>query len=169
MNMATRARKKLAGTARVTAAAGAAREQLLDTVHQVWLAGLGAMSKTQKGAPKLFEELVEEGARVHATTTKAAGKKMRSLVSSAQGAFQDQVSGARARASETLGNFEKIFQTRVQRTLHQMGVPGSRDIERLSARVEALNTNIEKLARRRTPAARAGNGKRVASHTPAAH
>jgi hypothetical protein len=62
-----------------------------------------------------------------------------------------------------------VFQSRVQRALHQMGVPGSRDIERLSARVEALNASIEKLARRRVTA-RTGDGKRTAAaSTTAAH
>ena len=53
--------------------------------------------------------------------------------------------------------------------LHQMGVPGSRDIDKLSARVNTLNASIEKLARQRATS-RSGNGRRAAATPPpAAH
>lgn len=163
--MATRTRKKTAATSGIRAAVASTQDQLLDTVHQVWLAGLGAFSRTQRGAPKLFDELVKEGARVHASASKSADKAVRSAVSRAQAAFEGRVGSARAKAADTFDNLEKMFQARVQRALHQMGVPGSRDISRLSARVEELNANIEKLARRRT-----GDGKRSSSaHAHAAH
>jgi poly(hydroxyalkanoate) granule-associated protein len=88
---------------------------------------------------------------------------VRSIVSSTQTAIQGRVSDAREKAADTLDNLEKMFQTRVQRALQQIGVPSSRDLDKLSARVDALNTNIEKLARKRVVAARSGsNGKRTA-------
>lgn len=168
--MATRSRKKLARSSRISAVAAHAQDQLLDTVHQVWLAGLGAVSRAQRGTPKLFNELVKEGARVHASAGKSADRAVRSVVTRAQGAIRGRVSSVRAKASDTIENLEKVFQTRVQRTLHQIGVPGSRDIEKLSARVDALNANIEKLARKRVTVARAGNGKRAAAaHAGTAH
>jgi hypothetical protein len=49
-----------------------------------------------------------------------------------------------------------------------MGVPGNRDIARLSAQVEELNANIEKLARKR-PGARSGDGKRSGASASTAH
>lgn len=166
--MATRTRKKQAKTSRIATAADAAQEQLVNTMHQVWLAGLGAIAKTQKGAPKLFEELVEEGARVHAGASKAASEAVRSLVSNAQSTIQDRVSDAREKASDTLDNLEKLFQTRVQRALQQIGVPSSRDLEKLSARVDMLNTNIERLARKRTMGAKPRSNGRRSAHTRAA-
>ena len=87
----------------------------------------------------------------------------------AQTAIEGRVGSARAKAADTLENLEKVFQSRVQRALHQMGVPGSRDIDKLSARVNTLNASIEKLARQRATQ-RSGNGKRVAATPPpAAH
>jgi poly(hydroxyalkanoate) granule-associated protein len=169
-NMATRTRTRTAAAKRIRAAVADTQEQMLDTVHQVWLAGLGAFSKAQRGAPKLFDELVKEGARVHSSASKSADKAVRSAVLRAQTAIQDRVGSARARAADTLDNLEKVFQSRVQRALHQMGVPGTRDIEKLSARVNALNASIEKLARRRPTGTRSGDGKRATPPTaPAAH
>lgn len=160
--MATRTRKKKAApTSRIRAAVATTQDQLIDTVHQVWLAGLGAASKAQRGAPKLFDELVKEGARVSTSASKTADKALRSIVDRTQAAFEGRVSSARAKASDTLENLENVFQTRVQRALHQMGVPGTRDIARLSAQVDELNANIEKLARRRTAGARPGDGRRA--------
>lgn len=165
--MATRKRKRAEPASRIREAVTNTSDQLLDTVHQVWLAGLGAVARAQRGAPKLFGELVKEGARVHAGASRTADKALRSVVTRAQAAIEGRVTSARAKATDTLENLEKVFQTRVQRTLHQMGVPGSRDIDKLTARVEALNASIEKLARRR-PAARGGDGKRAAPPPPAA-
>lgn len=166
--MATRTRKKQAKASRVGTTASGVQEQLLNTVHQVWLAGLGAASKAQSGAPKVFEELVKEGARVHASASKAADQAVRSAMTKAQSAIQGRVSDARDKASDTLEGLEKMFQTRVQRALQQIGVPSSREIEKLSARVDVLNTNIEKLARKRTPAKPRSDGRRAASAAPQA-
>ncbi|HEU4590993.1 MAG TPA: phasin family protein [Steroidobacteraceae bacterium] len=165
--MATRKRTRKPTAARLRAAVANTQEQMLDTVHQVWLAGLGAFSKAQRGAPKLFDELVKEGARVHSSARKSADKAVRSVVMRAQTAIEGRVGSARAKAADTLENLEKVFQSRVQRALHQMGVPGTRDIEKLSARVNALNTSIEKLARRRVTA-RGGDGRRAAAPPPSA-
>jgi poly(hydroxyalkanoate) granule-associated protein len=167
--MATRKRTRKTTKARIQAAVADTQEQMLDTVHQVWLAGLGAFSKAQRGAPKLFDELVKEGARVHASASKSANKAVRSAVMRAQSAIEGRIGSARAKAADTLENLEKVFQSRVQRALHQMGVPGSRDIDKLSARVNTLNASIEKLARQRaTP--RSANGRRAAATPPpAAH
>jgi poly(hydroxyalkanoate) granule-associated protein len=168
--MATRTRKKQVKASHVGTTALAVQDQLLNTVHQVWLAGLGAASKAQSGAPKVFEELVKEGARVHASASKAADQAVRSVMTKAQSAIQGRVGDAREKASDTLEGLEKMFQTRVQRALQQIGVPSSREIEKLSARVDTLNTNIEKLARKRAaPAKPRSDGKRaVAAATQAA-
>jgi poly(hydroxyalkanoate) granule-associated protein len=137
---------------RTTSAASAAQERLLGTVHQVWLAGLGAVSKAQSGAPKLLDELVTEGARVHAKAYRAADQAVRKIVGDAQSAFRGRVGDAREKASDTFENLEKIFQSRVQRALKQLGVPSSDDIAALGKRVDALNASIGKLARQRSGA-----------------
>jgi poly(hydroxyalkanoate) granule-associated protein len=143
----------------------AAQTRLLDGMHQIWLAGLGAVSKAQKGAPKLLDELVAEGARVHTKARVSTKKAVRGAVSEVQTAINERIGGARERAGDVYGNLEKVFQTRVHRALHQLGVPSSDQVAALSKRVDALNVNIAKLSRRRVaPRARV----RVASKTVAA-
>lgn len=127
----------------------AAQTRLLDGVHQIWLAGLGAVSKAQRGTPKLLDELVAEGARVHAKARTSAKKAVRGAVSEVQATFNERIGDARERAGEAYENLEKIFQTRVHRALNQLGVPSSDQVAALSKRVDALNANIAKLGRAR--------------------
>jgi poly(hydroxyalkanoate) granule-associated protein len=159
------ARKRTAKKAKMRLAT--AQTRLLDGVHQIWLAGLGAVSKAQKGAPKLLDELVAEGARVHAKARVSTKKAVRGAMSEVQAAINERVGGARERAGDVYENLEKVFQTRVHRALHQLGVPSSDQVAALSKRVDALNANIAKLGRgrrRSVPRARA----RVAVKTIAA-
>jgi len=135
---------------------------MLNAVHQIWLAGLGAASKTSRGAPQLFQELVTEGARVQIQTRGAAEKALRGVIDGVQGRINSRVGQVRGQAEDTLAGLEKIFQTRVHRVLAQLGVPKSEDVEALSKRVEALNSNIEKLARARKARPRVQVGRKAA-------
>ena len=146
--------------------AGKARAQKarLDGMSQIWLAGLGAVSKAQRGAPQLLQELIAEGTKVQAKTRGAAEKAVRSMVSDVRAAVNERVEDVLGQASGALNDLEKIFQNRVHRALTQIGVPSAEDIAALSERVDALSAGIEKLAHAR----RAGGGRRAASAKPAA-
>jgi DNA anti-recombination protein RmuC len=50
-------------------------------------------------------------------------------------------------ATETWDHLEQIFQTRVQRALHQLGMPTAEEITALTRKVDELHTSVEKLAR----------------------
>jgi poly(hydroxyalkanoate) granule-associated protein len=141
-------------------AASGAQARLLGTLHQVYLAGLGALSKASQGAPQLFEELVEEGARVHADTRGAAEKALQGVLAGLQERVSSRVGQVRGQAADALDGLEKIFQTRVHRALTQLGVPSAEEVSALSKRVDTLNANITRLARtRRTPRPRAASSR----------
>lgn len=145
-------------------AAPGAQARLLGTLHQVYLAGLGALSKASQGAPQLFEELVEEGARVHSDTRGAAEKALQGVFAGVQERVSARVGQVRGQATDALEGLEKVFQTRVHRALTQLGVPSSEEVSALSKRVDTLNANIGKLARqaRKTPRQRAGSSRMAA-------
>jgi poly(hydroxyalkanoate) granule-associated protein len=134
--------------------AGATQALLLDMLHQVWLAGLGAVSRAQHGAPKLFDELKAEGAHVYADARGSAEKALRGALGEVQATLNARVKQARGQASDAFENLEKIFQTRVHRALNQLGVPSAEEVEGLSKRIDALNANIDRLARARVAPAR---------------
>lgn len=149
-------------------AASGAQTRLLGTLHEVYLAGLGALSKASQGAPQLFEELVAEGARVHADTRGAAEKALQGVLAGVQQRVSSRVGQVRGQAADALDGLEKIFQTRVHRALTQLGVPSAEEVSSLSKRVDTLNANINRLARaRRTPRPRAA-ASRAAAPTAAA-
>ncbi len=124
----------------------AAPEQMMDTMNQVWLAGLGAMSKARQGAPLLLQQLIAEGARVQTDTRESAEKMIGGLMGDAKATIELGVKQVRSQAGDTLDNLEQMFQTRVHRALAQLGVPSAEDVEKLSHKVEQLNTSINKLA-----------------------
>ncbi|MBS0388363.1 MAG: phasin family protein [Proteobacteria bacterium] len=138
----------------------AVQAQMLEGLHKVWLAGMGAVSKAQHGAPKMFDELVAEGARFQADTRDSAEAALRGALGSVQQRINAGVTGARGQANEALANLEKIFQTRVHRALAQLGVPSAAEVHALGKRIDALNANIDRLARRPAAAAK-GRGKRA--------
>ena len=132
-----------------------AQMRMVQTLHQIWLAGLGAVSKAQHGAPQLLEDLINEGARVDAQARGSARKALQDVVGSVQSGVDARVSKLRGRAADAMENLENIFRTRVHRALTQLGVPSGEDIAALSKRVDALNANIHKLARQRKIAVKA--------------
>jgi poly(hydroxyalkanoate) granule-associated protein len=155
-----------------------------DSAQQIWLAGLGAWGKTRDEGVKVFNALVKEGKGIESHTRKLAGARVGIVTSQ----MTKAASGAQARATATWDKLEHVFEQRVARALHRLGVPTSKEIDALTRRVEALTASVEKLggapasrakaakpapkrARRRTagkPAARKGTAKTGASGHPAA-
>ena len=148
--------------ARASRAPTTAQERLLDTVHQIWLAGLGAVSKARQGAPQMLNDLISEGARLHSQTRGAAEKALRGLLDGVQANISARVGKVQGQAADVFDNLEKVFQTRVHRALTQLGVPSAEEVEALSKRVDQLNANITKLTRGRKngPGVRAGSARR---------
>ena len=148
---------------------GDTQSQLVHLMHQVWLAGLGAVSRAQRGAPKLLEELIAEGAHVQSDTKDAAEEALRGALSSVQESLNSRMGKVRSEAADAFENLEKIFRSRVHTALTQLGVPSAGEVESLSRRVDALNANIGKLAKKAKPAARARGGRRNGSQHASAH
>ena len=122
------------------------QDGVLEAVNQIWLAGLGAISKAREGTPQMLSALVAEGARVQAETRGTAEKAIGGFVGNMKATLDSSVQQVRGQAGDALDNLEQIFQTRVRRALTQLGVPSAEDIERLSKRVEALNASVGKLS-----------------------
>jgi len=144
-------RKGTSGKARASGTAA------LDSMSQIWLAGLGAMAKAQRGTPQLLQDLIAEGTRVQSKTRGVAEKAVRSMVSNVRSSINARVDDVRGQATNALNDLEKIFQTRVHRALTQLGVPSAEEIAALSKRVETLNASVERLAHARSATKRRGN------------
>jgi poly(hydroxyalkanoate) granule-associated protein len=125
-----------------------------DSAQQIWLAGLGAWGKTRDEGVKVFNALVKEGKGIESHTRKLAGARVGIVTSQ----MSKAASGAQARATATWDKLEHVFEQRVARALHRLGVPTSKEIEALTRRVESLTASVEKLGG--APARRAMAAKR---------
>ena len=114
---------------------------LMDSAQQVWMAGMGALSKAQGEGGKLFETLVKEGVNLEQKTRKIATGK----VDEVRGAVETTVSQVKDRAADTWDKLEKVFEDRVSRVLNKLGVPGRNEMQALIDRVEDLNKTVRKM------------------------
>jgi poly(hydroxyalkanoate) granule-associated protein len=141
--------KKSAGTG---GNAGASSAQFSNTVkesaQQIWLAGLGAFSKAQEEGGKVFEGLVKEGLAIQRKTQTAAEEK----ISEAASRMASMANDISSKASGQWGKLEDIFEERVSRALKKLGVPSSKDIDTLVARIDELNRSVAKLNAKGAPA-----------------
>ncbi|MEX0734584.1 MAG: phasin family protein [Steroidobacteraceae bacterium] len=137
--MAAKKKGKLGG-------AGAPKQEqnLLYSAHQIWLAGLGALSRAQAGAPKIFDELMREGSKLQGGALDAAQKVVLQAFQGAQKTVNQRVDTVKEQAGETWDNLEKIFQTRVQRALHQLGMPSAGEMSALQRRIEKLEASVSR-------------------------
>ena len=122
-----------------------AQAEWLQGVQQVWLAGMGALARAQKDGPAVFTDAVVEGLKLLNQSRSTAQRMMRGVFETAQASMQSRMGGARGQAQETWDNLESLFQSRVQRAMHQIGVPTAEEIRVLTRRVAELNENVKQI------------------------
>ena len=111
---------------------------LADSAQQIWLAGLGALSRTQQEGGKFFDALVEEGVRIQEKTHAYTQEQMKQAHEQAT----PWVEAARKRTNAAMGKLEQAFDERIARAMKRMNMPSQSDIKDLSARVDALTREV---------------------------
>lgn len=111
-----------------------------ESAQQIWLAGLGAFSKAQEEGTKVFESLVKEGLSMQRRTQSVAEEK----ISEATSRVTNMASDIGSRAAGQWDKLENIFEDRVAKSLSKLGVPSSRDLDVLNARIDALAKSMGK-------------------------
>jgi len=101
-----------------------------ESAQQIWLAGLGAFAKAQREGNKVFDALVRQGESIQQKTRKVA---------------EDKVTEMAAKATGTWDKLEQVFENRVARSLHSLGVPTKGDVTALDKRVAELKAAVDKL------------------------
>ncbi len=119
-------------------------DNLKDSARQIWLAGLGAFARTQEEGGKFFEALVREGQAADARTKKVTDDQAERAEGGID-ALKDKAEEIRDRATGTWNKLEEVFQARVARALHRLGVPGRDDIRQLFERADLLGRNVQAL------------------------
>jgi poly(hydroxyalkanoate) granule-associated protein len=121
------------------------QDDVKDTAHRIWLAGLGALAAAEEEGSKLFSRLVDRGRDVESRGRVEVDK----VVDQAKNAV-DQAKTKAGTAWDDLGG--KVDET-ITAALHRLGVPTREEIQTLTKRVEELSAKVELLRPRVTPAA----------------
>jgi poly(hydroxyalkanoate) granule-associated protein len=114
------------------------QNDIMESAHKVWLAGLGAVAIAEQQGGKFFANLVDEGQKLE--------KKSKAKVEKAKGT----VSGMKTVAEsywETLG---RTVDDRITAAIHRIGVPTKDEIELLTKKVEELTVAVDKLRTKET-------------------
>jgi poly(hydroxyalkanoate) granule-associated protein len=115
------------------------------STHQIWLAGLGAMAQAQAQGNKAFETLVSDGLAFQRKSQEEAQQRFEEATER----FTSMAQGLGQQASGRIDKLEHVFEERVARALHRLGMPTLQDIADLQTRVSDLEARLAKSA---TPA-----------------
>jgi poly(hydroxyalkanoate) granule-associated protein len=124
-------------------------DSVKDSAQQIWLAGLGAFSKAQEERGKAFDTLVKEGLTLQRKTQVAAEEKISEatarMATMATG-LTSKATGISSMATGQWDKLENIFEERVAKALNKLGVPTSKEVAALVARIDELNQSVQKLS-----------------------
>ncbi|WP_020408162.1 phasin family protein [Hahella ganghwensis] len=115
-------------------------QKIKESARQIWLAGLGAYNKAEEDAGKVFDKLVQEGEELE--------KKTRGVFEKQVKAVEGRVEEVKDRANTTWDKLETVFDQRVSRALHRLGVPTYSEFQQLRKEVDELK---QKLADKEKP------------------
>lgn len=104
--------------------------KIKDSARQIWLAGLGAYTKAEEDAGKVFEKLVAEGEDIERKTRGVFEKQIR--------AVEDRVEGVKDKANNTWDKLESVFDQRVSHALQRLGIPTRSELDELRQRIAEL-------------------------------
>src|SRR4051794_11466923 len=121
-----------------------AQEEIKDSVHRIWLAGLGALAAAEEEGSKLFSRLVDRGRDVES--------KGKVEVDKVNEKVRTEVDKAKAKAESAFENWGEKFDEKPPPALHRLGVPPRDEIHNLTQRVEELNSKVEHLKPKTPPA-----------------
>ena len=155
--------KKLLKVKSPKAASAQLTGSVKDSAQQIWQAGLGAITRAQSEGTKAVESLVKESISIQRKTQAAAEEKL----SEATNKVSHMATDISSKASGQWDKLENIFEERVAKALHKLGVPSAADVKTLTARMDELNKAVQKLTVK-APATTKAAAKPTAKAKPAA-
>jgi poly(hydroxyalkanoate) granule-associated protein len=117
--------------------------------QQVWLAGLGAMAKAQEQGSKAMEALLNDGLAFQRKSQAEAQQRLQEATERLSHLASDLGQQATGRVDK----LEHLFEDRVAKALHRLGMPSLLDIQMLNERVAQLEAQLAALQSKPSPAA----------------
>jgi len=138
------------------------QQDIVDSAHKIWLAGLGAVAMAEQEGGKFLANLVEKGGKVE----KKSKEKGREQVERAKGTMAGMKTVAES-YWETLG---RTVDDQMTAVIHRIGVPTKEEIEILTQKVESLTVAVDKLRTKQAstpkPAPKKAAPKKAAAKKP---
>jgi poly(hydroxyalkanoate) granule-associated protein len=106
--------------------------------NEVWLAGLGALAQVQAQGSKAFEKLVGDGLAFQRKSQEQAQQRLQEATARLTDLAQDFGQHATVRVDK----LEHLFEERVAKALHRLGMPTLQDMQVLQARIHALEEQL---------------------------
>ena len=106
------------------------QEELKDSVHRIWLAGLGALSAAEEEGGKIFTRLVERGRDVESRGKVEVDK------------VKVEVDKMKTKAESAFETWGDKFDEKLTSTLNRLGVPTRDEIRNLTQKVEELRPRV---------------------------
>jgi poly(hydroxyalkanoate) granule-associated protein len=110
------------------------------SAHEIWLAGLGALTLAEEEGGRLFKVLVKRGAVMETRNRERLEKVIA------------KVKPMRKDAGVALARVGVGMDNSMAAVLHRLGVPTRREIQSLTKRVEELTKTLERKRGSRKPA-----------------
>ena len=143
--------------------------EIAEQLENAFLAGLGALSNTQKAGGKAFDKLMKQGESFR----KDASDKTESLIDDVQDAIRGMADDAQTKATGLLdqmretpqmSKLQSVFDARVDSALDRLGVASKHDLDKLNAKLDRLLKSVEKPK----PAKKKAASKKASAKKPAA-
>ena len=113
-----------------------ASESVTPPAQHVWLAGLGALAKAQQEGSKAMEALVNDGLAFQRKSQSEAQQRLQEATERLSHLTTDFGQSTSGRVDK----LEHLFEDRVAKALHRLGMPSLLDIQMLNDRVTQLET-----------------------------
>ena len=130
------------------------QNDIMDSAHKVWLAGLGAVAMAEDEGTKFFSDLVDKGKNLEKKSRKQTKERMDQAKERMEQA-KGTVLGMKTVAESYWETFGRTIDDKVTSAIHRIGVPTKDEIETLTKKVEALTVSIDKLRTKEAASAKA--------------
>jgi poly(hydroxyalkanoate) granule-associated protein len=131
------------------------QNDIMESAHKVWLAGLGAVAMAEQEGGKFFSNLLEKGQKLEG--------KSKEQVEKAKGT----VAGMKTVAESYWETFGRTIDDQMTAVIHRIEVPTKDEIETLTKKVEDLTVAVDNL-RTKSSAKPKTAAKKTATKKPAA-
>ena len=125
-------------TTRNKTSASAPQDSPTPPAQHVWLAGLGAMAKAQEQGSKAIEALLSDGLAFQRKSQAEAQQRLHEATERLSHLATDFGQQATGRVDK----LEHLFEDRVAKALHRLGMPSLLDIQMLTDRVAQLESQL---------------------------